>query len=124
RLIEAFAKLSKSDLNLVVIGKKGWQYEEILEAPKKYKVIGKVKFLEYVPQEDLPSFYQNALCFVLPSLYEGFGLPILEAMKNDCPVITSNTSSMPEAGGEAALYFNPEDTDDIYSTLKLVVENA
>jgi glycosyltransferase involved in cell wall biosynthesis len=60
----------------------------------------------------------------MPSLYEGFGLPILEAMKNGCPVLASNTSSLPEAGGDAALYFNPQDTEEITSKIRLVVSDA
>jgi glycosyltransferase involved in cell wall biosynthesis len=122
RLIEAFSKL-KNDIELVVVGRKGWLYEEILEAPKKYKVENKVKFLESVSDEDLPSFYKNALCFALPSLYEGFGLPVLEAMKYGCPVIISNISSLPEAGGDAALYVDPENVDDIAKNLKLLIED-
>jgi glycosyltransferase involved in cell wall biosynthesis len=74
-----------------------------------------------VSDEDLTLFYQNALCFVLPSLYEGFGLPVLEAMQYGCPVITSNVSSLPEAGGDAALYFNPEDISDIAANLRLMI---
>ena len=62
-----------------------------------------MKFLDNVNDEDLPSFYKNADCFVLPSLYEGFGLPILEAMQYGCPVLASNVSSLPEAGGDAAI---------------------
>lgn len=136
RLVEAFAKLKEQksiskelrtktqELTLVVVGKRGWQYEEILEAPKKYGVEASVKFLENVTDEELPSLYKNALCFVLPSLYEGFGLPILEAMQYGCPVLTSNVSSLPEAGGDAALYFNPEDTEDITKNLKLITQNS
>jgi glycosyltransferase involved in cell wall biosynthesis len=130
RLIQAFAKVSKSgkaseDLELVIVGRKGWLYEEIIEAPEKYGVKSKVKFLDNVEDVDLPLFYKNALCFVLPSLYEGFGLPVLEAMQQDCPVITSNISSMPEAGGDAALYVDPEDIDDIAAKVtKLVTSPA
>lgn len=117
RLIEAYAKIVKenSDIkeDLVIVGKKGWLYEEILEAPRKFDVEGRVKFLHFVSDEELTSLYQHATCFVLPSLYEGFGLPVLEAMVNECPVITSNVSSLPEVGGDAALYVDPENTDDI-----------
>jgi len=122
RLIEAFAKLNL-DLELVIIGKKGWMWEDILYAPEKFGVKTKVKFLHSVSDDDLPNFYKNAVCFVLPSLYEGFGLPILEAMRYGCPVLTSNISSLPEAGGDAALYCNPEDVNDIAKNLKLLVEN-
>ena len=129
RLIEAFSRVSRSSLipntlSLIIVGKKGWLYEEILEAPKKFDVQGKVKFLDFVPDEDLPAFYKHAVCFVLPSLYEGFGLPILEAMKYGCPVITSNISSLPEAGGDAALYVDPLDVNDITKNLELIIKDS
>src|SRR5581483_4950088 len=84
-LIEAFSKIKKKDISLVIVGKKGWLFEEILEAPKKFNVEETVKFLDFVPDEDLPLLYKGAICFVLPSLYEGFGLPVLEAMQYECP---------------------------------------
>ncbi len=126
RLVEAFAKVlkeTKQDLALVVVGKKGWLYEEILQAPEKYGVVDYVKFLDKISDDELPILYKNAVAYVLPSLYEGFGLPVLEAMKYDCPVITSNVSSLPEAGGEAALYVNPESVDDIAKKMSEVLEN-
>lgn len=123
RLIEAFSIIKNKNIKLVIIGKKGWMYEEILKAPKKYEVGDKVLFLENVTDEELPVFYQNALCFVLPSLYEGFGLPILEAMKYGCPVLTSNVSSLPEAGGDAALYFDPQNTEDIAKKIDQVISD-
>jgi glycosyltransferase involved in cell wall biosynthesis len=122
RLIEAFSRL-KRDIELVIVGKKGWLYEEILSAPKKYQVESRIRFFDSVTDADLPYFYQNAICFVLPSLYEGFGLPVLEAMKYGCPVVTSNISSLPEAGGDAALYVNPQDTDDIREKLELIIDD-
>ena len=130
RLVEAFSMLINANdkrintnMNLVIVGKKGWLYEEILESPKKFNVGDKVKFLDFVSDEDLPSFYKNAICFVLPSLYEGFGLPVLEAMKYGCPVITSNVSSLPEAGGDAALYVDPKDVSDIADNLRLMIKS-
>lgn len=123
RLIEAFSKLNKPSLSLIIIGKKGWKFEEILAAPKKFGIENKVKFLDSVTDEDLPAFYKNALCFVLPSLYEGFGLPVLEAMTYGCPVITSNISSLPEVGGDAVLYVDPLNTKDIASKIKMVIED-
>jgi len=120
RLIEAFSML-KDETELIVVGKKGWLYEEILNAPKKFNAEGRVRFLDFVPDEDLSLFYKNALCFVLPSLYEGFGLPILEAMSYGCPVITGNISSLPEAGGEAALYVDPLSVTDIKKKLELII---
>src|SRR3989344_8828356 len=122
RLIEAFSKINHDNIFLVIVGKKGWLYEEILSAPKKFKVENSVKFLDFVPEKELPIIYRNALCFVLPSLYEGFGLPVLEAMKYGCAVITSNISSLPEAGGDAALYVDPMRVDDIASKIKMIIE--
>lgn len=123
RLIEAFSKLDRSDIDLVIVGKKGWMLEDILNAPKKFGVSENVRFLHGVTDEDLPSFYKNAEMFVLPSLYEGFGLPVIEAMKYGCPVITSNVSSLPEAGGEAALYVDPKDANDIAKKMKKLLED-
>ena len=123
RLIEAFSKLNKPNLDLIVVGKKGWKFEEILAAPKKFGIENKVKFLGSVSDEDLPAFYKNAICFVLPSLYEGFGLQVLEAMKYGCPVVTSNISSLPEAGGDAALYIDPLNVADIKKNLELIINN-
>lgn len=125
KLIEAYANLKKDnkDLSLVIIGRRGWMYDKIIRAPKDFGVEGDVKFLDSVTDEELPAFYENALIFVLPSLYEGFGLPILEAMKHGCPVATSNISSLPEAGGGAAIYFDPYDAADIAQKIKKVIEN-
>ena len=127
RLIEAFSRLPqqlKEEYQLVVIGKKGWLYEDILNSPKKFNVENRVLFLDYVSDEDLPAFYKKAELFVLPSLYEGFGLPVLEAMRYGCPVATSNVSSLPEAGGDAAVYFDPESIEDIKKTIENVLNDA
>ena len=123
RLIEAFSKfLQKNkqkfgEVQLVIIGKKGWLYEQILSAPSKFGVVDKVKFLDFVPDSDLPSFYRQALCFALPSLYEGFGLPVLEAMAYKCPVVISNVSSLPEIADSAGIYVVPTDVDSIANGL-------
>lgn len=127
RLIEAFSeflKLNKQKfgvIDLVIVGKKGWLYEEILKAPVKYGVKDRVKFLDFVPDGDLPALYKNALCFALPSLYEGFGLPVLEAMAEGCPVVVSSTSSLPEIAGKAGIYVTPEDTKSITQGLLTAV---
>lgn len=124
RLVEAFSHLKKSSTQLVLVGKKGWLYEEILTAPQKFGVKEKVLFLEFVDNNDLPSLYTHALIFVLPSLYEGFGLPVIEAMKYGTPVITSNVSSLPEAGGDASLYINPESVEDITKAMQQLLDNS
>lgn len=115
RLIDAFSRITSKhpNLKLLIVGKKGWLYEDILKAPQKYNTENDVKFLDFIEDKDMASLYSNASCFVLPSLYEGFGLPVLEAMKYGCPVVLSNVSSLPEAGGDAALYFDPLNVSDI-----------
>lgn len=129
RLIEAFSRIQKNKKNneenvtLVIVGKKGWQYDDIFSAPEKFGVVEQVKFLDFVSNEDLVMLYKHARCYVLPSLYEGFGLPVLEAMKNDCPVITSNVSSLPEAGGDACLYVDPTDVADIAEKIQMVLSD-
>ncbi|MDI6641515.1 MAG: glycosyltransferase family 1 protein [Elusimicrobiota bacterium] len=82
-----------------------------------------IRTLRYVPEEDLPVLYSSAELFVFPSLYEGFGLPPLEAMACGCPVVSSNTSSMPEVLGDACLYFNPYDVKEMSWTILRVLEN-
>jgi len=121
RLIQAFNKFlgyglrvtGFQNLQLIIVGKKGWMWEEILAEPKRLGIEGRVKFLEYVSDEDLPIIYQKAKCFVLPSLYEGFGLPVLEAMAAGCPVVASNTSSLPEVVREAGILVDPYNIDSI-----------
>lgn len=117
KLICAFSKLSDKNVGLVIVGKKGWMYQEILSAPVLYGVEDRVKFLDFVPDEDLPQLYTNAEFFVLPSLYEGFGLPVLEAMSYHKTVVISDISSLPEIAQKAAIYVNPEKTESIVEGL-------
>lgn len=88
---------------------------------KELNLTQHVKLLDFVPQEDLPALYKNALVFAYPSFYEGFGLPVLEAMNAGTPVITSKNSSLPEIGRDAVLYCNPEDEKDIEMVLRNVI---
>ena len=90
---------------------------------KELNLTGHVKLLDFVPQEDLPALYENALMFVYPSFYEGFGLPVLEVMNCGTPVITSKNSSLPEVGKDAVLYCNPEDIEDIAMVIRNVILN-
>lgn len=121
KLIEALSLMKNKNLDLVVVGRKGWDYEQTINAPKKFGIEDRVKFFDNVSNEDLPLFYKKAEVFVLPSLYEGFGLPVLEAMQYGCPVVTSDTSSLPEAGGNAALYFDPKNAADIADKIEKVL---
>ncbi len=115
RLIEAFAILTSSlpDVRLVIVGKKGWLYQEILDAPKKFGIADRVMFLHDVTDIELPVLYANAQCFVLVSLYEGFGFPVLEAMHAKCPVVASDVSSLPEVVGDAGILVDPENVRSI-----------
>ncbi|MEX0617014.1 MAG: glycosyltransferase family 1 protein [Candidatus Woykebacteria bacterium] len=113
RLIEAFAKLSPTKTDLVLVGRPGWLYDEIYKAPKRFGVSERVKFMGFASQDDLPALYSGSEALVFPSLYEGFGLPIVEAMACEAPVITSRSSSMPEVSGGNALLIDPADVTDI-----------
>lgn len=123
RLIDAYSTID-TDMPLVIVGKRGWLWDgEIgkLEGLFGKNFTRKVKLLEYVSKQDLLHLYSGAYCFIFPSLYEGFGLPPLEAMSLGCPVITSNVSSLPEVCGDAALYVNPYSTDDIKQAMEYLL---
>ncbi|ELR96682.1 glycosyltransferase family 1 protein [Gloeocapsa sp. PCC 73106] len=95
--------------HLVLIGQKGWSYKGILEAINTSPYVETIHHLDYLSDQLVAWFYSKAEAFVYPSYYEGFGLPILEAMTLGAPVITSNTSSLPEVAGDCALLINPQD---------------
>jgi len=123
-LIRAFSYLKKENKitqKLVIVGQKGWKYNEIFILIKKLEMEKEIIFLGYVSEKELICIYNLADLFVFPSFYEGFGFPVLEAMKCGCPVITSNVSSLPEISGKAAKYINPynlkEITESIYGVL-------
>lgn len=126
RLIEAYSMLLKrpglAGMSLVLAGKPGWLNEDIYAAPRKLGIEHRVQFLGHVEPTDLPALYSGAAALVFPSLFEGFGLPILEAFACGCPVITSNVSSMPEVAGNAALLVNPLSTEEIAGAMTRVVE--
>lgn len=90
---------------------------------KELNLTKQVKLLDFVKQEDLPAIYKNALMFVYPSNYEGFGMPVLEAMSQGVPTITAKTSSLPEVGGDSVLYSDPDDFHDIAMVMKNVLIN-
>ena len=98
-------------------------YEDIFEKVKTLRLEDKIIFTGHVTDEELIWYYQNAFCFVLPSLYEGFGIPILEAMSNNCPTIISMNSSLPEVGGEASLYFDPKSSEDLLEKMVALYKN-
>lgn len=120
RLIEAFSLLKTNKINLVIAGKPGWLYDDIYNAPKRLGIADKVNFLGFVEGEDLPALYSGALAFVYPSLYEGFGLPLLEAMACNTPVVASKSSSIPEVVGKSGLLFNPTNINEIAESLRKI----
>ncbi len=116
RLIKAYAQALANNNQLPLLalaGGKGWLSDEIYTLPKKLDIENHVRFLGYIPDEDLPALYSGAKAFLFPSLFEGFGLPIIEAMAVGCPVVTSNLSSMPEVAGDAAILVDPYSVPDI-----------
>lgn len=116
RLVEAFARLQPSAAQpqqLVLAGKKGWLYDDLFARVQSLGLSRHVTFAGYVADEDKAALISGATALVYPSLYEGFGLPVLEAMACGVPVLTSNVSSLPEVAGDAALLVNPQDTDSI-----------
>jgi glycosyltransferase involved in cell wall biosynthesis len=123
-LIKAFAKLNSTEYKLVITGKKGWKYKSIFNTAESLKITDKTVFTGYVPEDDLPALYSAADLFVYPSLYEGFGIPPLEAMACGTPVITSNRSSLPEVAGNAALLVDPEDTDELAEAMMKVIGDS
>ncbi len=120
RLIQAFAKIDRS-FSLVIGGDKGWKYENIFAEVARQGLEKRVHFLGFVADADLPALYNAASLFVFPSLYEGFGLPLLEAMSCGTPVIASNRSAMPEVVGQAGLLVDPRDTPAIAAAISKVL---
>jgi len=129
RLVEAFAVLrgeiqdhsQYQDLRLIIIGDEIGKHPTLRQAVIQSRVEDSVRFLGFVPIETLRAFYQAASAFVFPSLYEGFGLPPLEAMACGTPVVTSNVSSLPEVVADAAVVVNPENVFDIARGMREVL---
>ena len=125
RLFKAFERSGLStDFEFVVAGPKGWRMEEMLKTWNTVKCRDRIRRIDYVADDDLSALYSGASFFVYPSLVEGFGLPILEAMSVGCPVLTSNVSSMPEVAGDAVLYVDPYDIDSIADGLHRLASDS
>lgn len=120
-LINAFEKLADGDesLKLVLVGRKGWNEVVKINPRLKERVIT----TGFISDFELKSLLEKTQVFVLPSYYEGFGLPVVEAMKCGAPCVISNNSSLPEIGGDAALYFDPYNHEDIYEKVKIVLND-
>jgi glycosyltransferase involved in cell wall biosynthesis len=122
RLIQAFAQV-KREAALVIAGGAGWKNESIFAEVEKQQMADRVYFPGFVEDTDLPALYSTAAVFVYPSLYEGFGLPILEAMACGVPVIASNRSSLPEVTGDAGLLVDPHDVAAIATAMTRLLED-
>ncbi len=120
RLIEAYyLLLSHYNIKepLVIVGGKGWKNDFLYQRIKELKIEDKLIITGYVSDEDLPLYYNAATVFAYPSLYEGFGIPVIEAMACGVPVVTSNVSSLPEVAGDAAVLVNPEEPEEIAAAI-------
>lgn len=119
-VIEAFNEIQAGipDLHLVIAGGKGWLYESIFEAAANSPARDKIHFIGFVADEDLPTLYSLAHIFAYPSFYEGFGIPVLEAMACGTPVVTANNSSLPEVAGQAALLANADNTAELGAAIR------
>jgi glycosyltransferase involved in cell wall biosynthesis len=126
-LVEAFQKIRKENRmeeKLAIFGGRGWLWEPIVKKVKTAGLDGSVKYFDYAPKEDLPFLYAGAKLLTLPALYEGFGLPPLEAMASGVPVVVSNISSMPEVVGDAGTLVDPNSVDSIADgLLKVLTDN-
>jgi glycosyltransferase involved in cell wall biosynthesis len=119
RLLSAFESAHAEGLadGLVIVGQRGWLYDDFFAQLEKSPVRDRVILPGYVDDRDLPALYAGARVFAFPSVYEGFGLPVLEAMACGVPVAASNASSIPEIGGDAAMYFDPLDVRSMSDAL-------
>lgn len=125
RLVEAFAEFSKKypKYRLILAGKRGVGFEQIIKTVNKLELAHKVVMPGYITEEEKAVLYEYAKVFAFPSLYEGFGLPILEAFHYQKPVLCSNVSAMPEVAGEAVHYVDPLKAEEIFEGLKKLVED-
>ncbi|MCA1850061.1 MAG: glycosyltransferase family 4 protein, partial [Acidobacteria bacterium] len=129
RLIRAYSSLRRARAQaklpqLVIVGKRAWLYEETLRAISEGGAQDRIILTGYVPEADLPALYSGALCFVYPSIFEGFGLPPLEAMACGAPVVAGDRTSLPEVVGDAGLLVNPFDEEAIAQALARLIDDA
>jgi glycosyltransferase involved in cell wall biosynthesis len=110
--------------DLVIAGRRGWLYHEIFATAERLELQNRVHFLDFVDDADLPALYNLASAFVYPSLYEGFGLPVAEALACGTPVVTSAVASLPEVAGDAAILVDPLDTTSIAEGIRQALAQA
>jgi len=117
RLVKAFNLLDRDDIDLMIVGMEGWGNIPLETNPQ-------IKLLGFVSDEELAELYRNCLCFVFPSLYEGFGYPVIEAMSYGAPVATSSNSSLQEIAGDTAVLFDPMQEESIAAGLKKIINST
>lgn len=125
-LLEAFSSVKKKtqgDVRLVISGKKGWMVEDLMKKIASGVEAGDVVYTGYVENDEAAALYNGAEVFAYPSLYEGFGIPVAEAMACGCPVITTNSSSLPEVAGDAGLLVRPNDPGDLAAAILKVLDD-
>jgi glycosyltransferase involved in cell wall biosynthesis len=126
RLVEAFHQIGDSCAthSLVIAGMKGWMYEDLFAAVRRFNLETRIIFTGFVAEEDKAYLIAGAEVFVYPSLYEGFGIPVLESLACGTPTLTSNVSSLPEVAGDAALLVNPDSPEDIATGLRRLLADS
>jgi glycosyltransferase involved in cell wall biosynthesis len=117
RLLKAFELVNDSELRLVIVGPKGWKNSAFFETLESNSKKDRIEIKGFVTEQELKHHYLHCKAMVYPSLYEGFGIPILEAFSMNCPVLTSKGTVMEEIAGEAAIYFDPLDINSISSAI-------
>ena len=127
-LVKSFEYLKQNnevneEYKLVIAGQLGWRYKSIIDYIEKSKFNNEIILTSFVDQKDKPYFYQLARVFVFPSLFEGFGIPVLEAMASGVPVITSNNSSLPEIVGRAGTMIDPDNVGDMVDAIELLIND-
>ncbi len=122
-LIRAFDLLENKSLRLVIAGKKAWLYDKIFSLVQSLNLSDRIIFTGFVPDADVPALMSQAEAFVLPSFYEGFGIPVLEAMACGTPVVISRVASLPEVAGPAGIYVNPDQPDSIAEGIRKALKN-
>jgi len=125
RIVSSFHRVAnkRRDLLLVIAGKPGWHHGEILDSITRREPGNRVRYIGFVDEQDKPCIIAGARIFIYPSLYEGFGIPVLESLACGVPTITSNVSSLPEIAGDAALCIDPYDENEIYEAIEKLLDD-